>query len=322
MLKWCLKLRLIISQIYQLKSSNLNTAILAIIACLLWSTAFVGIKIGLPFTTPLQFAGIRFFISGLMILPFTGGLIFYWKSVKANLKIVFTISLLNTFLQYSMFYIGLNMVPAALAAIIIGASPLFVALVTHFMMPGDKMSLKKLFIFFIGFGGIILVSLGRNNFSEIATISILGVILLIGVNITSGFGNVFVAKDGEKLPPLVLSASTMLIGGACLYLVSIPIEGIHPSVKPFEYYAALIWLSLLSAIAISIWFILLKRPGVKVSDLNFWKFLIPLVGAILAWIILPDEKPGWIAITGMIIIAVSLILLNIYKRRTSSVFMP
>jgi hypothetical protein len=61
--------------------------------------------------------------------------------------------------------------------------------------------------------------------------------------------------------------------------------------------------------------VLLKRPGVKVSDLNFWKFLIPVAGAILSWIIFSDEKPGLVPIIGMFITAVSLILLNIYNRR-------
>lgn len=289
---------------------------MAIVACLLWSSAFVGIKIGLPYTTPLQFAGVRFFISGLMILPFAGGVMKYWENIKTHLKIVLIISLLNTFFQYSLFYLGLNMVPAALAAIVIGAGPLFVALVAHFMMPGDKMTWKKLFIFIIGMSGIVLVSAGRNNFSELGNIKILGIILLLLVNLTSGFGNVFVAKDGDKIPPLVLSSSTMIIGGAGLFLFSLPIEGFHPGIKPFEYYGALIWLSFLSAAAISIWFVLLKRPSVKVSDLNFWKFLIPVTGAVLAWLILPGEKPNWIAITGMVIIAISLIMLNINKRRT------
>ena len=209
------------------------------------------------------------------------------------------------------------MVPAALAAIIIGAGPLFIAGVAHFMMPGDRMILKKMGIFTIGLAGIILVSAGRNRFLEIGTISLLGIGLLLLNNVISGFGNVFVARDADNIPPLVLSSSTMIIGGGGLYLLSLLIEGYNPGAKPLEYYGALAWLSFLSASAISIWYVLLKRPGVKVSDLNFWKFLIPVNGAILAWLVLPEEKPNWIAISGMIIIAISLIMLNIYKRRSN-----
>lgn len=220
-------------------------------------------------------------------------------------------------MQYAFFYTGLSMVPAALGAILIGSGPLFIALVAHFMMPGDRMTWQKAGIFLIGLSGIVLVSAGRNQFSEMNEIRILGIILLLMVNIISGFGNVFVAKDGDKIPPLVLSSSTMIIGGSGLFVLSVFIEGFHPSVKPPEYYVALGWLSFLSAAAISIWFVLLKRPGIRVSDLNFWKFLIPVIGAVLAWIILPDEKPEEVAIAGMMIIALSLIMLNLYKRKHS-----
>lgn len=298
-----------------MKNPLLNTSFLAIIACLLWSSAFVGIKIGLPYTSPLHFAGIRFFISGLMILPFTGGFRSHIGFLKGNMKIVLIISLLNTFLHYALFYTGLSMVPAALGAIIVGSGPLFVALVAHLMMPGDKLTLKKLIIFIFGFSGIVFVSFGRNDFSGMEKTGITGILLLLIVNLLSGFGNVFVARDAGKVPPLVLSSTTMIIGGGALYLFSIPLEGFHPEIKALPYYISLAWLSFLSASAISIWFVLLKRPGIKVSDLNFWKFLIPVTGAILAWILLPDEKPSLVALIGMVIIAFSLILLNIYRRR-------
>jgi drug/metabolite transporter (DMT)-like permease len=66
----------------------------------------------------------------------------------------------------------------------------------------------------------------------------------------------------------------------------------------------------MSAVAFSIWFILLRRPGVKVSELNVWKFLIPVFGAVLSWVILADEHPEVTALTGMLLIGLSLIVLN------------
>jgi drug/metabolite transporter (DMT)-like permease len=63
----------------------------------------------------------------------------------------------------------------------------------------------------------------------------------------------------------------------------------------------------MSAFTFSKWYVLLKRPEVKVSELNLWKFIIPVFGAILSWIIVPDEKADWITVIGMIIISLSLI---------------
>ena len=60
---------------------------------------------------------------------------------------------------------------------------------------------------------------------------------------------------------------------------------------------------------------LLKRPGIKVSDLNLWKFLIPLFGAVLSWLLVPGEEAHLLSIIGMIIIAISLLVLNLVNRK-------
>jgi len=102
----------------------------------------------------------------------------------------------------------------------------------------------------------------------------------------------------------------MISGGLLLFLFSIPVEGLDLSPKPLPYYLSLGWLSILSALAISIWVILLKKPDVKVSDLNMWKFLIPVSGAILAWTILPGESPDLLSVLGMAITAIALIIIS------------
>lgn len=93
-----------------------------------------------------------------------------------------------------------------------------------------------------------------------------------------------------------------------LYLLSLTFEGLHRLSFPMEYWLDLLWLSFMAAAAFSIWFKLLQRQGVKVSELNLFKFIIPVVGAILSWILVPDENPEWITVSGMIIITVSLII--------------
>jgi drug/metabolite transporter (DMT)-like permease len=292
---------------------KLKISLQAIIACMLWSSAFVGIKIGLPYTTPLQFAGIRFFISGLLVLPLA--IYFnpkYLSIFRSNIKFLLFLGLLQTFLQYALFYTGIDKVPGSIAAIVIGSGPLFVAIVAHFFIPGDQMNVRKTLIILLGISGIILVSLGKDSSSD-NTIRIVGIIILVGNNIISGFANVIIALEKKKIPPLVVSSSSMIFGGMVLFLFSIPVEGIDFSPKPLPYYLSLAWLSLLSAIAISLWIILLKRPDVAVSDLNLWKFLIPLAGAVLAWIILPDESPDLLSLIGMFVTVLALIIINSFN---------
>jgi drug/metabolite transporter (DMT)-like permease len=174
----------------------------------------------------------------------------------------------------------------------------------------DKLTGKKIFTVISGLTGVILISAGRQAFHFGTASELLGILMILGANAALSVSNVIVSVKSKGLNPLVLSSFSLFTGGVLLYLVSIPAE--DPSVKPFpiEYWLVLGWLSIIAAAAFSIWFKLLQRPGVKVSELNLWKFIIPVVGAVLSWLIVPNEKPEWITVTGMIIIIASLILFN------------
>lgn len=299
-----------------MEHSKINTNLLAILSCLLWSSAFAGVKIGLQYATPLQFAGTRFFISGLLVLPLALRINpSYFRIIRKNVKMILLIALLQTFLQYALFYTGINLIPGAVAAIVIGSQPLFIALVAHFIMPGDRMVFNKTIIILFGIAGVVLVSLGRDPGTSTGRVALLGILLLVGINILSGFTNVLIAREKGMIPPLVISSASMIIGGAALFLFSLPLEGLNFAPKPQPYYLSLAWLSLLSAVAISVWTMLLKRPENKVSDLNLWKFLIPLFGALLSWILLPGEHPEPLSLAGMVVIALSLVVLNLVRRK-------
>lgn len=295
-----------------------STTFLAIVATWLWSTAFAGVKIGLQYHTPLQFAGARFFLSGLMIILFTGNFTKYFREIKNNLSLVIKLSLVQIFIQYALFYSGINLIPGALAAMIIGSSPLFIAVVAHFSFKNDKMTFLKTISILIGVTGIAIITIGRTKVEMKGEYELLGIGLLLMNNIAAGYANVLVSKSPGTISPLTLSSSSLIIGGLLLLIVSIPVEGIGTGPFPTVYFAALGWLSFLSAAAISIWFALLKRPNVKVSILNIWKFLIPVSGAILSWILIENEHPDLISIIGMIIIASSLLILNFSNPKKSS----
>jgi drug/metabolite transporter (DMT)-like permease len=295
-----------------------NTIFWAIVACLLWSTAYACIKLGLQYDTPLHFAGTRFIISGLMILPFTVKPAVYVKMIRENWKVVTLVMVLQTIINYSLFYFGLDLVPGALGAVIVGSQPLVTAVVASMMHEEDKLTRPKIITVIFGISGVILISAGRQAFRLGTAIEFLGVIMILGANIATATSNVVVSLKSRGMNPLVLSSASLGVGGLILYLVSIPIEGTVRVNRPLVYWLDLVWLSFMSAYAFSLWFKLLQRPGVKVSELNLWKFIIPVVGAVLSWLLVPGEKPEWLTITGMIIITGSLVLFYLNTREAKS----
>ncbi len=292
-----------------------GTTIMAIVACLLWSSAFVGIKIGLEYTTPLQFAGIRFMLAGLLIFPFCGNPLVYAKSVISNRSTVAIVAFFQTTLLYTLFYQGISLVPGAIAAIIIGAQPLIIAVIAHFVATSERMTFRRLLSILLGLAGVVVIGLTRGEITLRGGSQFLGIVLLLASSVSSGLGDIIVSRNRAPIPLLTLTSSQLFLGGVVLFLISLPVEGFHGTSRPAIYYIALLWLSFLSATAFSIWFNLLKREGVHVSDLNIWKFLIPVSGACLSWLLIPQESPTPFAVTGMICIAFALLVLNTGKRK-------
>lgn len=287
---------------------NFRRILAAIFACLLWSTAFTGIKIGLKYTSPLGFAGARFMLSGIILMFLVNSPKRYLLEVKEYWRSILLVGFFQTFLVYSLFYTGMTMISGALAAIVIGSSPLNAALVAHFTMDDDRMTWPKSMSIGIGILGIIIIAISRKPWSLEGVVELLGILILMASSISGAYGNVIVAKAKKAVPPMILASAQLFVGGLTLFLFSLPIEG-FPAFHSFslKFYLALLWLAVLSAAAFTIWFNLLKKPGVKVSDLNLWKFIIPVFGAILSWIILPDESPSLFPIIGMCCVTLAIL---------------
>ena len=296
--------------------SPIVSTFLAIVACLLWSTAFVGIKIGLRYSEPFSFAGQRFMLAGLLLVPFWWRQSVFSRTILPNLPLILKISFFQTFVLYGLFYLGITMVSGALAAIIIGTAPLITAILAHFCMDDEAMTVPKLISLGIGVLGVALISVSRQPWESLAGLRAFGGILLLLLStIASGYGNVLVARDKVKIDPVLLNSSQIFIGGLFLFLLSLPLEGFPRLSMPLPYYGALLWLSLLSAVAFSLWFLLLKEPSVSLSRLNLWKFIIPVCGALLSWWLLPGESPQLASVLGMIMIAVAIVAYSLADAR-------
>lgn len=254
-------------------------------------------------------------ISGIILFIYFGKPKVVYHEIKAYWKFIVLLSTLQFLAQYSFFYLGMIFVPGALAAMIIGSSPLFIAVVAHFWMHNDKMNPLKTGSILIGIAGISIITLGRAKVEIKDELELLGIGLLLANNFFSGISNVMVSKYQKGQSPLVLSSTSLFLGGLMLFIVAIPVEGINLGPFPPVYYLTLGWLSFLSAAAFAIWFTLLQRPGVKVSILNTWKFLIPASGAALSWLFIKDEKPDMVSILGMLVITISLVALNYANRK-------
>lgn len=288
----------------------MRTKLLAILACILWGSAFAGAKIGFEYTTPLHLSGMRFTLAGLLLVPLLVYQKVDWRKNLKEWRYMLQFGFLQTFIQYGLFFVGLDKVPGAVSAIIIGGGPLFVALMAHFTISDDRLTVRKAFAIALGILGIIFISTTKGSFAGAGTEFWIGVSLLIISNVVGSFTNIIVAKNRGRVSPIMLTAFANFSGGVLLYLVSLVTE--DWLIKPYtgEFYAAWIWLAIIPAAGFSIWYTLLQQPEVKVSELNMWKFVIPISGAVLSWLLLPNEHPDLYSIVGIVVITTALLVLQ------------
>ncbi len=300
------------------KSKNWSYYALALLATTLWGSAFAGAKIGFTYMPPMMLSGFRFMLAGLLLLPVIFLFKVDWRTGMQQWRFILLFGLVQTFLQYGLFYAGLDLVTGAISEIIIGAGPLFIALMAHVALKNDKLTTHKVLAIILGLSGVISISLtGGESLDANNPHFYRGVALLIASNIVGSYTNIMVIKRTTPISPILLTMVANFTGGLLLLLVSLfvePTDSLHSSL-PIGFYLALLWLAIIPAAGFTAWYHLLQRPGVKVSELNILKFIIPVVGVLLSWLLLPNEYPTWSATIGILIISASVIILQLPKRK-------
>lgn len=294
---------------FKIKNNTKAVAALgAFISSFLWSTAFVAIKIGYKYYSgQFTFAGIRFFLAGVILLLFS------IKNVRMffkNFKVLFLIGFFQIFIGYAVFYTALKYIDATVSSIIVGGSPVTTALVSHIVLKDDKLSKNKIISLLLGFAGILVVvagtAKGSSGTNTAFLISLVSVFLLILNQVINALVNIFVAKKSIGINPVIINGGQLFIGGGLLIILGYFAKE-EQNFMQFEtpLILSLAWLVFVSTFAFTIWYTILQKKLMTVSELNIWKFITPVSGAILAFFLL-HEIPNIYTVVGLLLVVLSL----------------
>jgi len=272
----------------------LVVSMLSLVCCALWSSAYPCIKIGfrlfrIDSSIPqnlILFAGMRFVISGLLVILFAS--ISRKKPLKLKTEAIGRIAVLSVFqtiLQYTFFYIGLSNTTGVKASIITGSNVFLVIIVTSLIFKEEKYTLKKFVGSIIGFAGVIIVNLKGNCIGS--TFSIMGDGFVFFASICYAFSSAFLKKYSEKDDTIMLSAYQFVLGGIVLIVVGL-MSGGRVTYFSLKALFMLIYLGFLSAAAYSIWSTLLAYNDV--SRVALFGFSVPVFGVMFSRLFLPNES--------------------------------
>ena len=279
--------------------------------CLLWASTFVPTKVGLEYlSSPLQFAGYTYLIAGVVLMPWARIGPHYFRQVKQNFWLIAKVSLFSTTILYGAYYLGQDMLDASLAALIVSAQPFFVAVLAHFLVKNDRFTPLKVLSIMLAVAGLVVVSFPNLVNMQAMGVAAVGGILFMLVNcISAAYGNIIVSKiDFTRMDIRVLNSSELALGGICLLLLAAVTGQWQSFPTAGEFHVALAIKVLIAVATMVTWFALLARPEVKVSELNMWKFLMPVFGAIESWMLMEGDSPNAFTVVGLVILTASLLI--------------
>lgn len=270
-------------------------SIFALTAAIVWGWAYPLIKMGFAEfqITPdmtgskMLFAGIRFFLSGVIIIALARSKGIAIKvNHKSDWRYILIFALFNTTLHYAFFYFGLSHCDGARSAILNSLSTFSVVILACVFFKSDKMTINKILGCVFGFTGILLLNLGGKAQGEFTW---LGDGMIILNALCSATATLMTRGLSKRLDIFVGTGLGLSIGGAGLIIPGLICDGTLPNITPYGLFILLLLIGI-STSAFALYNKLLSlNPVGKVAIYNS---LIPVVGAITSCLCL-DEPFYW-----------------------------
>lgn len=295
----------------------LFVTLVALLCCALWGSATPFIKLGYELLLPerdvastILFAGIRFFFAGILtVVIFSIARRKLLVPKRESLSRVAIVSAFQTVLQYIFFYVGLANTSGVKGTILTGSSTFFAILISSLIFKLERLNAKKIVACVLGLLGIIVINLDGLSL----TFNFLGdgfcVLSAVSLAVSSTLIKIF-SKDED---PVTISGYQFILGGAVMVIIGLSFGG-EINLASGGGIAVLVYLSFLSAIAYSLWGILLKYNSV--SRVTVFSFTTPIFGVLLTKLMITENSNTGIVnlILALVLVCLGILLLNYQKR--------
>jgi len=274
----------------------------------LWSTGFIGSKLGAPYSEPFTFLAVRFALAALLM---TGiGLVFrvHWPNTPRRFFHAAVVGILihGTYLG-GVFWAIDNGLPAGISALVVSLQPLVTSIAAKPML-GEKASPRQWAGLILGFLGVALVVEQKLDFAAGIGAGLgdgAGLIACFIGMLAISAGSLYQKRfcAGESLrghQAIQLTAAAALMG-----VLSFSLET-RELVWSGEFIFAMAWLvCVMSVGTFTLLYVLIRRGAA--SQVSSLFYLVPPVTSIMAYFLF-DETLGPLALAGMGITVVGVAL--------------
>jgi len=281
------------------------------ICALLWGSAFPSIKsiystwqndqIEITAFSRWWLAGIRFTIAGFILLLLSKS---PWQAIKRTpLPPLIGMALCQTFLQYIFFYTALVYGSGSLNSLMTASGSFWWLLLAPLFGKAAWGGWKVWGILLLGALGVSIAVYSPQDPSKNAPLSIL---IMLLANLCGTLAILFFGKVKPTMSTRVATGISLLTGGLGLCLIGSPVIGSTTKLFPPSVITTTLYLSIVSAIAFSIWNELSTRYPVAL--LATYRFLIPISGVLLSITFIPEDSFNLMILIGTSIVAIAMVL--------------
>ncbi|CAA6678044.1 MULTISPECIES: DMT family transporter [unclassified Lentimonas] len=273
-----------------------------ILCALLWGSAFPVIKNSYSqlhiesYGEQLVFAGSRFALAGLLLLPFCRGSIIQKIRKSPRLPLI-AIILGQTYFQYIFFYYGLSISSGTLAALLVGSGSFWWMVIAPLVLKTPAPT-RLHWVLFAGccIGIAFAAYTPGSDFINVG----LGATAFLCATLSGAIAATFMKRVAPISGARTTTAFSLAIGGILLLLTAAPYW--HSYFSHFNITTLLVtaYLAFLSAAAFAIWNQLIEHYSVNV--LSSFRFIIPLFGVIESVLFIPGETLRLGIVIGAVII--------------------
>ena len=262
---------------------------------LLWSTGFIGARLGVPYAEPFTFLCLRFVLVLLVMAPLAVALRARWPpTARERAHIAVAGTLMHGGYLAGCFTAVYHGMPAGVIALVVGLQPIVTAFAAAPVL-GERVSPAQWLGLVLGFGGVVLVMWEKLGLQELNVASVAWSLVALA-SITAG--TIYQKRYCASFD--LRSGSVIQFGAALLVLLPLAIVTETMTVRwTGEFVFALAWLVLVLSIgAISLLFHLIEHgEATRVSSLFY---LTPPTTATMAWALFGETLHA-MALAGMVI---------------------
>ena len=269
--------------------------------CVVWSSTWLVIKIGLRDLPPISYAGIRFLVAIIVLFAVSAGRVRLLPKRGFDYLLLALTGVLMFAVNYGLLFWGELHVSSGLAAVLQATIPIFGMLFAHLMLPDERLQLPKLLGALVAVGGVAMICerlLGFNGL--MAFWGGLGIVLGAA---SAAFSNVLLKARAIQLAPAMIAAWQMIFGAAPLMLIGFMVEG-----NPLKFHwsmVAIFCLLYLAIIGSALTFLLLYwlLPRMTVARLQAISLITPPGAVALGWAVGGEKFSLWSLLGACLVLA-------------------